>query len=290
MEYIDLHVHSNHSDGTDSPAQVVRRAAARGLSAIALTDHDTVSGIEEAIQTAQQETKEGRTIRVVPGVEISAGYKKKDIHILGLFIQWNDPDLQYALKLAVQSREQRNEEMAARLQTAGISITVDDLRRQEPNTVITRAHFARFLTEQGYVHSKAEAFEKYLDTSTPYYVPRTYIAPAKAISLIKHAGGIAVLAHPLLYEQTQKETQILIESVVNAGIEGLEAMYSSHSDLEEQLVRSFASKYHLCITGGSDYHGSNKPLIQLGTGKGNLKIPYTILESLEEYRNQRDER
>ncbi len=155
MKYIDLHVHSNRSDGTDSPAELVKRAAARGLSAVALTDHDTVNGIEEAIQAAKLESQAGRSIQIIPGIEISAGYKQRDIHILGLFIQWNNLDLKNALEIAIQSRERRNEEMVSRLRKAGISITIDDLRNQEPDTVITRAHFARFLTEQGYVHSKA---------------------------------------------------------------------------------------------------------------------------------------
>ncbi len=287
MKYIDLHVHSNRSDGTDSPAELVKRAAARGLSAVALTDHDTVNGIEEAIQAAKLESQAGRSIQIIPGIEISAGYKQRDIHILGLFIQWNNLDLKNALEIAIQSRERRNEEMVSRLRKAGISITIDDLRNQEPDTVITRAHFARFLTEQGYVHSKAEAFEKYLNPSTPYYVPRSYIEPSKAISLIKNSGGIAILAHPLLYEHTLQETKILMETVIHHGIEGFEAIYSSHSDSDEQLVRSFAKKHHLLITGGSDYHGSNKPLIQLGTGRGNLKIPYSILESLEDYLKSR---
>lgn len=287
MKYIDLHVHSSHSDGTDSPSEVIRRAAARGLAAIALTDHDTVSGISEALEAARQETLAGRPIRLIPGIEISAGYKDRDIHILGLFLQWQDPALNKALEIAVASREQRNETMAKRLRDAGISITVEALRKEEPDAVITRAHFAKFLTENGYVRTKSEAFEKYLDVSTPYYVPREYIAPSEAVSLIKNAGGIAVLAHPLLYESTLEGTQELIAHAVQSGIEGIEAVYSSNTNSDEQLARSYAAKYQLLITGGSDYHGSNKPMIHLGTGKGNLKIPYYLLERLETYLQSR---
>lgn len=287
MKYIDLHVHSSHSDGTDSPSEVIRRAAARGLAAIALTDHDTVSGISEALEAARQETLAGRPIRLIPGIEISAGYKDRDIHILGLFLQWQDPALNKALEIAVASREQRNETMAKRLRDAGISITVEALRKGEPDAVITRAHFAKFLTENGYVRTKSEAFEKYLDVSTPYYVPREYIAPSEAVRLIKNAGGIAVLAHPLLYESTLEGTQELIAHAVQSGIEGIEAIYSSNTNSDEQLARSYAAKYQLLITGGSDYHGSNKPMIHLGTGKGNLKIPYYLLERLETYLQSR---
>lgn len=287
MKYIDLHVHSSHSDGTDSPSEVIRRAAARGLAAIALTDHDTVSGISEALEAARQETLAGRPIRLIPGIEISAGYKDRDIHILGLFLQWQDSALNKALEIAVASREQRNETMAKRLRDAGISITVEALRKGEPDTVITRAHFAKFLTENGYVRTKSEAFEKYLDVSTPYYVPREYIAPSEAVRLIKNAGGIAVLAHPLLYESTLEGTQELIAHAVQSGIEGIEAIYSSNTNSDEQLARSYAANYQLLITGGSDYHGSNKPMIHLGTGKGNLKIPYYLLERLETYLQSR---
>lgn len=287
MKYIDLHVHSSHSDGTDSPSEIIRRAAARGLAAIALTDHDTVSGISEALEAARQETLAGRPIRLIPGIEISAGYKDRDIHILGLFLQWQDPALNKALEIAVASREQRNETMAKRLRDAGISITVEALRKGEPDAVITRAHFAKFLTENGYVRTKSEAFEKYLDVSTPYYVPREYIAPSEAVRLIKNAGGIAVLAHPLLYESTLEGTQELIAHAVQSGIEGIEAIYSSNTNSDEQLARSYAAKYQLLITGGSDYHGSNKPMIHLGTGKGNLKIPYYLLERLETYLQSR---
>lgn len=283
-QYIDLHVHSNISDGTLSPAEVVIRAADHGLSAIALTDHDTVNGIPEAKKTAEQLEKEGRHIRVIEGVEISAAYKGRDIHILGFFLNINNQELKRALDAAVQSRDERNEKMAAKLREAGFDITVKALEFNNPNTVITRAHFARYMAEHKYVRDRKEAFDKYLGNDCPCYVEREYMKPEQAIRIIKNAGGIPILAHPLLYKLTLDEIDELIRYLKDLGIVGIETIYSANTGFDEGIVRRYVNKYDLLMTGGSDFHGANKPQIEIGSGRGNLKIPYSLLEKLEEYK------
>lgn len=281
MKKIDLHVHTNISDGTLSPTEVVERALNIGLSAIAITDHDTVAGVAQAKQAASHLAGESIEFEVISGVEISAEYHGKDIHILGLYVNENDETLISALKLALDKREERNEQMTARLREDGIPIHLEDLYYGEPNTVITRAHFARFLVENHYAKNNNEAFSRYLDSSTKYYVPRTYMTPQVAINLIKAAGGIPILAHPLLYKLDLKELDVLVGYVKSLGMEGIETIYSNNTGFDEGIIRRYVNKYDLLMTGGSDFHGANKPLIELGSGRGNLVIPYEILETLK---------
>lgn len=279
MKYIDLHVHSNVSDGSLTPSELVKEALRCNLAAFALTDHDTVSGVSEAIEAAK-----GTGIEVIPGAEISAGYKKKDIHILGLLLRYDDPKLQATLEEAIKERDARNEKMANNLANGGLDIDIDRLKAAfPPDTVLTRAHFARYLAETGQVKYINAAFDHYLNADGPYYVPRKYITPEDAIALIKHAGGIPVLAHPLIYHLPEEELDALICRLKNAGLAGLEVFYSSNTGFDEGILRRYANKYDLLMTGGSDFHGSNKPHISLGSGKGNLKIPYSVLEHLKEY-------
>jgi predicted metal-dependent phosphoesterase TrpH len=281
MKRIDLHVHTNISDGTLTPTQVVQRAHDLNLSAIAITDHDTIAGVAEAKQAALDLAGDSIELEVISGVEISAEYHGKDIHILGLYVNENDETLISELKLALEKREERNEQMTARLREDGIPIHIEDLYYGEPNTVITRAHFARFLVENHYAKNNNEAFSRYLDSSTKYYVPRTYMTPQTAINLIKDAGGIPILAHPLLYKLDLKGLDELVAYVKSLGIVGIETIYSSNTGFDEGIVRRYVNKYDLLMTGGSDFHGENKPLIELGSGRGNLVVPYEILEAIK---------
>lgn len=277
MKYIDLHVHSTVSDGTFTPTELVAEAKRCNLSAFALTDHDTIRGFEEA-----KKASEGSGIEVIPGVEISAAYKKKDIHILGLLIDPNYEPLKRSLDAALLERDQRNAKMAQNLAAGGLDIDIERLTAAfSPGTVLTRAHFAKFLLETKQIKSMNEAFEHYLNADGPYYVPREYISPENAIKLIKQAGGIPVLAHPLVYHLPEEELDALIARLKDAGLEGLEVFYSSNTGFDEGIVRRYANKYHLIMTGGSDFHGANKPHISMGNGKGNLKIPYSVLENLK---------
>lgn len=284
MNTVDLHTHSNASDGTCTPTEVVRRAFQNGLKAVALTDHDTISGIDEALATAQTLNHQ---IQVIPGTELSVAYKDSDIHIVGLFIDHHNTAFQQMTSLLIQRREERNEKMISNLQKAGIPISMAALKEDNPDTVVTRAHFARFLVENNIVKTPQDAFRKYLDTSTPYYVPREYIQPEEGIALIRQAGGIPILAHPMHYKLSPNELEVLLQRLIKAGLTGIEVLYSNHTPKDESYARRLAKKYHLLPSGGSDFHGSNKPAIDIGTGRGNLKVPYSYLEVLADSCNYR---
>jgi 3',5'-nucleoside bisphosphate phosphatase len=281
MDYIDLHVHSNASDGTLTPMEVVDLAIKSGLRAIALTDHDTLSGLKDARSAALLLSDAANPLRIIPGTEISVSYKNRDIHLLGLFIDPDNKELMAALQEAVKNRDARNEKMAENLRNAGIDITLEKMRQSEGNAVLTRAHFAKYMTEHGYTKSNEDAFTRYLHDNSPYYVPREYLSPKVAIELIHKAKGLAILAHPLLYKYNLKEVEELVALFCSYGLDGIEAIYSANMGFDEGHLRRIANKYNLSISGGSDFHGANKPHLSIGTGKGNLKIPYTILEQLE---------
>lgn len=281
MKYIDLHVHSSVSDGTLSPTELVTEAVNCNLAAFALTDHDTTDGVAEAMEAAKISTEAGQAIEVIPGVEISAEYKTQDIHILGLLIDPNAEPLHTALKQAVLAREKRNEQMAKNLANGGLDIDIQRLRAAyEPDTVLTRAHFAKYLYETKQIASIEEAFKRYLKPDGPFYVPRKYISPKDAITLIRKAGGVPVLAHPLIYHLPEQELDALIKQLKEQGLGGLEVFYSANTGFDEGIIRRYANRYDLIMTGGSDFHGNNKPQIALGSGRGNLKIPYSVLEHL----------
>lgn len=280
MKYIDLHVHSTASDGTLSPSEVVDHAVSLSLSAFALTDHDTVKGISAAKERASYYKAIGTPIEVYSGVEISAGYKEKDIHILGLFVDEHNELLNQSLENALANRNQRNDKIIERFATLGVCITKEELLEDAPDSVITRAHFARVLYKRGITTSIQEAFEKYLSDTAPCYVPREYMTPEQAIGLILKANGVPILAHPLLYHLPQEELYELIKRLKNAGLKGLEVYYSSNRGQDEVNLKALASHFNLVASGGSDFHGNVKPQIELGTGKGNLKIPYSVLQNL----------
>ena len=275
--FIDLHTHSNASDGTCTPTEVVQRAAGKGLRAMALTDHDTVSGVEEAMNAA---TALSLPILVIPGTELSVAYKKQDIHIVGLFVDHCNKAFQDMTQLLIRRRLERNEEMIRRFNKNGIPVTYEELTQGNPDAVITRAHFARYLVEHQIVKIPNEAFKKYLDPGCPYFIPREYIQPENGIEIIRKAGGVPILAHPLHYKLPQKELETLIARLKDAGLMGIEVKYSNHTLQDEYYAGQLASRFHLLPSGGSDFHGANKPAIDIGTGRGSLAVPYDYLESL----------
>lgn len=277
MKYIDLHTHSNYSDGTCTPSELVDKAIEKGLAAFALTDHDTVNGIDDAIKAVKEQKL---PVKFIPGTELSVAYKDKDIHIVGLFINHKNSAFKKATDLIIKRRDDRNLEMVENLRKAGIPITMEALTEGNPDTVVTRAHFARFLVENSIVSNPTDAFKKYLDTNTPYYVPRKYIEPEEGIKLIRNAGGVPVLAHPLHYKLKEPELEHLIKRLTLAGLMGIEVLYSNHSIQDEIYAKRLSQKYNLLPSGGSDFHGSNKPAIDIGIGRGNLAVPYRYLEKL----------
>ena len=277
MDLIDLHVHSNASDGTLSPAQVVSLAVSKKLSAIALTDHDTVDGVPEALEAAM-----GTGLKVVPGTELSCMCHGKEIHMLGLCLKLDSEEFNDALAVQREARKQRNLEMIRRFAEGGMTFTMEDLTKESPGTVITRAHFARVLMQKGYVTSLNQAFQKYLDQGKKYFIPKEAFEPAEAIRLIRTAGGFPALAHPLQYKLGWKNTEKLICDLKEMGLMGVEVYYSSHCASESVRLREICSACGLLPTGGSDFHGANKPDIDLGSGRGGLRVPALLLKDIQE--------
>ena len=263
IKTVDLHTHSTFSDGTFSPAELVKKAVEKNLAAFALTDHDAVGGIESAITAIKEQNA---PVLFVPGTELSVGYKDGDIHMVGLFIDYKNPAFTKISDLLVSRRVERNKEMVAKFNNASINMTYEELQEGNPDTVITRAHFARWLIKHGIVKNAAEAFDKYLDTHCPFYVPRKYITPE-----------VPILAHPLHYKLGEKELETLIVRLKAAGLKGMEAKYSNHTAQDETYARKLCNKYELLPSGGSDFHGSNKPAIDMGTGRGTLSVPFEYL-------------
>lgn len=276
MKFIDLHVHSTASDGSFSPREVVNLAAEADMTAIALTDHDTVSGIAEAVAAADE-----LDLQVVPGVELSCIYKEKELHILGLYINYMDEAFLQYLNDTANKRKARNLEMLEAFRADGFDLTMEDLMLGNPNTTITRAHFARALCNKGYVSSPEQAFKKYLDPDRPYYRKREVITPEDAIRAIRNAGGFPVLAHPCQYKFGWNETEELIAYLQSLGLGGVECYHSSNNQYESGKLRVIADKHALAITGGSDFHGAAKPDIRVGVGRGGLRVSAEYLDVIK---------
>ncbi len=276
MKKVDLHVHSTYSDGTLTPAELVKHAKTLDISAFALTDHDTAEGVDEAVKAGNE-----LGVEVVPGVELSTHYDSKEIHIVGLYIDYTDKSLKKELDSSRNSRENRNRRICECFAELGIDVPYDEMLKLYPDAVITRAHFADYLVKKCIIKSRNEAFERYLGDNRPCYVRREKMQPARAIELIKNAGGIAILAHPVLYHLGSEQMNKLIEYLCDSGISGLEAIYSTYSTGEELQMRRLASKHNLLISGGSDFHGDNKPDIEMGIGRSKLFVPYEILENIK---------
>ncbi len=270
---IDLHVHSTASDGTMSPAELAVAVKEAGLCAFALTDHDTVDGIAEARTAAK-----AASVELIPGVELSCDYKGKEVHMVGLYLDETNPRLLTHLARFRDNRDNRNQKMYQKLNEEGFAISEEGLREMFPDAVLTRAHVARFLLEHGYIKSISEAFEKYIGDGCRCHVPREKITPQEGIELIHHANGKAVLAHPVLYHMSDDRLRELITNCLACGLDGIEALYSTYQPGDERYIRKLADEYGLAVSGGSDFHGSNKPHIRLGTGTGRLSVPYELLE------------
>ena len=277
MKIIDLHTHSNISDGSMTPEDLVFHAKEAGLAAVALTDHDTADGIARGRKAAK-----AAGIEFIPGIEFAAYYNDKEVHIVGLFIDETNYEFIETTKKIAESREKRNAEMIQKMQAAGIDITLHALYAEEGGGILTRANFAACLMRRGIVASLNEAFEKYLDIGRPFYIPRNKLLPTDVIEQIHNAGGIAILAHPLLYHFDESPLDTCVANLKALGIDGLEAYYSRNKLFDTGHMKTLAKKYQLLLSGGSDFHGSYKPDIQIGRGTGNLIVPYDLLEPLKQ--------
>lgn len=276
---IDLHTHSTESDGTLTPEELMQLAADTGLSAIALTDHDTVGGLSKAEPVARQ-----LGIELIPGIELSTDYNGTEVHMLGFYIDNTNPAFLAKLQEFIDSRDVRNEKMAFLLQKEGFDITLEQLYQEYPESVITRAHFARYLVEHGFVKDRDTVFRKYLGDNCRCYVPREKITPFEAIDLIRLGGGFSFFAHPLLCHMNHDRLRFFVKDLKKAGLTGMEAIYSMNTPGDERNMKKLAEEFGLLISGGSDFHGENKPYIHLGTGRGNLRIPESILEEIKRKR------
>lgn len=270
---IDLHTHSSESDGSLSPEELVFTAKNEGLSAIALCDHDTTFGLESFIKAG---SKAG--IECIPGVEISATWPDGNCHIVGLGYKGRNAELEEILQKIRESREDRNIVIIKKLKELGIHITMQDITEIAGGDVIGRPHMARVMVQKGAVASVQEAFDRFLTKGAPAYVDRFHLPPGSAVEMLKKAGCIPVLAHPVQLHLNASELENLVQELIPYGLAAIEA-YSSY-DGAHDLYLALAEKYSLAATGGSDFHGASKPDHKLGYYENDKPIPGSCLESL----------
>lgn len=265
---IDLHCHSTFSDGTFSPEEIIETAEKIGLFAVALTDHDTVSGIERALDAAA-----GKNVRFVPGIEISAEIENGTLHIVGLFVDHKNKELREMLLFAEDQRRRRNIRIVERFQALGISISVEEMEAEAGPGVMGRPHFAALLLRKGYVATPKEAFLRYLGKGGSAFVPKARIPRRRAIEIIRRAGGVPVLAHPDQTRRGGMALDSLLDELCELGLLAVETHYSGYSPTQVRKYARTAKKHGLFQSGGSDFHGAAKPGLALGVGPGTLNVP-----------------
>ncbi|MCC8169217.1 MAG: PHP domain-containing protein [Oscillospiraceae bacterium] len=274
---VDLHIHSNASDGSCTPSEIAEEARRAGLSAAALTDHDPVAGVEEF-------SKKCLEIGVEPiaGVEISAKYKC-EMHILGLFVDVKNSEFLDKLSKLEHARYDRNKAMLEKFAELGMDITEADIISQKSGGTLEntgRSHMAAALVSKGYTRDNQEAFDKYLIKGKPAYVPRITYSPKESIEIIKAAGGIAVLAHPVYITEDEDELRALLTELKSYGLDGVESIYSDYTEEFSRLCLRLCDELKLLPSGGSDFHGANRPSVELG----GVKVPYEFLQRMKDLR------
>lgn len=282
MGYVDLHLHTTASDGVKRPSEMVRYAKGKGLQAISITDHDTTEGLEEGLA-------EGERIgfEVIPGIEISAEHTPGSMHLLGYFIDIHCPSLNEKLRYLQKARWERNPKMIEKLNRLGVNITYEEVVKASGGGQVGRPHFAQVLMDKGYVRNFQEAFDRYLKKGAPAYVDKLRFTPAEAIHFINEAGGVAVLGHPnTLALNGFVELERLLISLIEEGLKGIEVYYPEHSPSEVSQYKGIAEKYDLVMTGGTDYHGIEKEGLDVGVGRGEMRLPYSMVEALKAVRNR----
>lgn len=282
MKYIDLHTHSLCSDGTMTPAEVVRAAKAAGLAAIALSDHDTVAGVREAMAEGER-----IGVEVVPAIELSA-QSETETHILGYFIDIENEALLEKMEYIKQVRVRRQENVCRNLRALGFDVMMDEVRQIAGSDVLCRAHFAKIMVQKGYVSSVKEAFSQYLASGKPAYSGTQALTDTEAVRLIKDAGGLAFVAHLHQTKRTLYDLESFLLRLKDAGLDGVEGYYTEYTPEMERDYRALAKRLGLMLSGGSDFHADNKPHISIGRGLGELYIPYEILEKMKAYREKND--
>lgn len=272
---IDLHLHSVASDGTDTPSEIIQlgwqEGEKRGKNvAVALTDHDSVAGIYEFLSEAEK--YEGK-VTAIAGIEFSTYYKEQSIHMLGYGIDYKNQKLLDRLQYFRDQRDSRNDIIIERLREAGIDITIEDIKQDDPEAATGRPLIAQYMMEKGYVSSIKEAFSKYIGKGKPCYVGREKPDIKEVIDLIHESGGLAVMAHPVNYDRVpREEIDNLIARLAEEGLDGLEVFYGKNKQADTDHYLALAREHGLLMTGGSDYHGDVKPDISMFTGRGEMNV------------------
>ena len=272
---LDLHLHTTHSDGSLPPAAVLELAHKAGVTALSITDHDIVTGLPEAMEAGAR-----LGIEVIPGIEISSRYGPTELHILGYCLDWHDETLLKGLEGYRLARHHRNPQIVEKLRALGLDVTYEEIREIAGTDAVGRPHIARLLMQKGYVGSAKEAFDRYLADGAAAYVARELPPPPEAIAMIRAAGGVPVLAHPA-WVGGPEDIFRLCRYLKDSGLAGLEVHYSTHRPEQTTQYLDIAKRLDLLVTGGSDFHGVTKPDIEVGTGRGNLKVPEKLLEPLK---------
>ncbi len=273
---IDLHTHSNFSDGTMTPTELVTLARHKKISALALTDHDTMAGTAEAIVAGAE-----MGVEIIPGIEISVLYNQIEYHVLGYWADPLDSPLATALSRLQGARAERNDKILEKLNALGIPVTAEELQLVSEQGQTGRPHIARILVQRGVVRTMTQAFDQFLKKGESAYVSRFAYSAAEAVALIRQAGGLAVLAHPAQNDPELIRLPVVLADLVEAGLDGIELYYPSHSHKVKKRMRALAAEHDLLLTGGSDYHGEVRPGTTLA-GAGNISVPPELLEKMKE--------
>jgi len=274
---IDLHTHTDESDGTYSPTALVTLAKEQGIEAIAVTDHDTIEGLPEAMETGKR-----LGVEVIPGMELSVEYGPGSMHILGLLINPEDKGLNDTLAELQESRSARNPRIIEKLNELGMPITMKEVEIISGGGQLGRPHIAAALVKNGHVNNTQEAFDKYLKKGATAYFERRRLSRKEAADVIHGAGGLIILAHPGTLAVNGSKFDKLLSELKDAGFDGIEVFYNNHSQAEEDRLMKIADKLEFIISGGTDFHGENKPSIKLGVGYGNMAIPYEVLQEMKQ--------
>ena len=275
--FVDLHIHSTASDGSLSPEEIIETAKNTPLRAIAITDHDTLEGSVEALGY-----QKSYGVEVLPGVEISASFDPGTMHILGYLVRPDDASLRQTLSVVQEGRAKRNLQIVKRLQDLGVDINHDEVLKASGGGQTGRPHVAQVLVDKGVVQSFDEAFRKFLKKGRPAYVERYRLMPVETIQAILRAGGVPVLAHPFtLRAKTEGDLDRIVADLKQAGLKGVEVYYPGHGPELTALYERLAYRHKLLVTGGTDFHGRINPGVNMGTGRGDLRIPYRFVEELK---------
>lgn len=268
---IDLHVHTTASDGTFTPSDVVLLAKKAGLAAMAVTDHDTVNGIDEAVDKAKEVNLE-----LIPGIEISVG-DTENIHIIGLYIEHKNTELVRVVDIMKKNRLERNLELISNVQKEGFDISYEKICETMNTDNAGRLHIAHYMQKNGMTSDYRKIFKKYLIPGAKTYVPMKNISEQEGIHTILKSGGIPVLAHINYLKQNDTDTEKTVKRLMGYGLKGIEVFYSGYDKRTEKLAHRISEKYNLIKSGGTDFHGARRPGVYLGTGRGNLCVPYEFL-------------